>query len=98
MAQANLQRLLVEKAQLHEEVEAIHGNIITGPKFEVDWFRGFDAVINALDNVDARRHVNRLCLSSGVPLIDSGSTGYRGQVRPILKGVTHQVRFRWRPG
>jgi len=44
--------------------------------------------LNALDNVDARRHVNRLCLAANVPLFDSGTTGYLGQVMPILKGYT----------
>ena len=39
----------------------------------------FDCVINALDNVDARRHVNRVCLAAGKALIESGSTGYVGQ-------------------
>jgi aspartate kinase len=38
-----------------------------------------------LDNVEARRHVNRLCLAAKVPLIDSGTTGYTGQVNPIFK-------------
>jgi ubiquitin-like 1-activating enzyme E1 B len=38
--------------------------------------------------VDARRHVNRLCLAAGVLLIDSGTTGYVGQVSSIKKGVT----------
>ena len=28
-----------------------------------------------------RRHVNRLCLSANVPLIEGGSTGYLGQAR-----------------
>ena len=70
------------------EVEAIHGNIITGEKFKVDWFRGFDAVINALDNVDARRHVNRMCLAADKPLIEAGTTGFLGQVFCIRRGET----------
>eukprot|EP00606_Chrysophyceae_sp_TOSAG23-5_P001304 GSChrysophyteH2.ASY1.ANO1.5.1 assembled CDS len=65
--------------------------------FNVTYFKEFDCVLNALDNVDARRHVNRLCLSAGVPLIDSGSTGYQGQVRPIMKGVTECYECREKP-
>ena len=34
--------------------------------------------MNALDNRIARNHVNRLCLAAGVPLIESGSSGYTG--------------------
>jgi hypothetical protein len=53
-------------------------------------------VFNALDNlgilnfemmitVDARRHVNKMCLTADVPLIESGTTGFQGQVQPIVK-------------
>ncbi|UKK00087.1 ubiquitin-activating enzyme E1 [Theileria orientalis] len=48
----------------------------------------YDVVLNALDNVKARSHINYCCVQSGVPLIESGSTGYNGQVYPILKDVT----------
>lgn len=34
----------------------------------------------------ARSHVNRLCLVAGIPLIESGSAGYLGQVSVIVKG------------
>lgn len=56
--------------------------------FDADYFRGFDVVLNALDNVEARRHVNRMCLGASVPLVDSGSTGYNGHVAVIKGGVT----------
>lgn len=45
-------------------------------------------MFNALDNLDARRHVNKMCLAADVPLIESGTTGFNGQVQPIKKGVT----------
>lgn len=45
-------------------------------------------VFNALDNLDARRHVNKMCLAADVPLIESGTTGFNGQVQVIKKGVT----------
>lgn len=32
--------------------------------YNLDYYRKFDIVLNALDNVDARRHVNRMCLAS----------------------------------
>ena len=35
--------------------------------------------------VDARRHVNKMCLAADVPLIESGTTGFQGQVQPIVK-------------
>jgi ubiquitin-like 1-activating enzyme E1 B len=45
-------------------------------------------VFNALDNLDARRHVNKMCLAADVPLIESGTTGFNGQVQVIKKGQT----------
>lgn len=64
------------------KIEAIHANI-KDPQFNIKWFKRFNLVFNALDNVDARRHVNRMCLTANVPLIESGTTGYHGQVQPI---------------
>ena len=49
------------------------------------FFRGFDLVMNALDNKAARNHVNRMCLAADTPLIESGSAGYLGQVTVIKK-------------
>lgn len=37
---------------------------------------------------DARRHVNKMCLAANIPLIESGTSGYIGQVQPIKKDVT----------
>jgi len=64
-----------------------HGNV-KSQKFNVSFFKQFDAVLNALDNVDARRHVNRLCLASDIPLIEAGTTGYLGQTTVISRGAT----------
>ena len=41
-------------------------------------------VLNGLDNLEARRHVNRLCLAADKPLVESGTAGLRvptGEVR-----------------
>ncbi|KAI0916109.1 hypothetical protein AcW1_010036 [Taiwanofungus camphoratus] len=65
-------------------ITPIHGNI-KEPQFDIAWFRGFDIVLNALDNLDARRHVNKMCMAADVPLVESGTAGYLGQVQPILK-------------
>lgn len=68
------------------EITAHHGNI-KDPEFNVDWFAQFGIVFNALDNLDARRHVNRMCLAADVPLIESGTTGFNGQVQVIKKVI-----------
>lgn len=68
-------------------ITAFHGNIKSS-QFGIDYFEQFALVLNALDNVDARKHVNRLCLATNTPLIESGTTGYLGQVSVIKKGET----------
>ncbi|KAL7272904.1 E1 ubiquitin-activating protein uba2 [Rhizina undulata] len=69
------------------KLEAHHANI-KDPVFNVSWFQSFNLVFNALDNLDARRHVNKMCLAADVPLIESGTTGFNGQVQVIRKGNT----------
>lgn len=59
-----------------------HHDDIKNPKFGPDFYRKFSLVMNALDNLDARRHVNRLCLATSTPLIESGTQGFLGQVHP----------------
>ncbi|BDD62250.1 hypothetical protein MAP00_007226 [Monascus purpureus] len=78
---------VAHKFQPSAKLEAYHANI-KDSQFNVDWFAGFDIVFNALDNLDARRHVNRMCLAANVPLIESGTTGFNGQVQVIKKGET----------
>ncbi|KAF8550035.1 hypothetical protein OG21DRAFT_1488092 [Imleria badia] len=68
-------------------IQPIHANI-KEPQFDVEWFQSFDIVLNALDNLDARRHVNKMCMAAGIPLVESGTAGYLGQVQPLLKDRT----------
>ncbi|KAK6539781.1 E1 ubiquitin-activating protein uba2 [Orbilia ellipsospora] len=69
------------------KLTAYHANI-KEPAFNVEWFKSFSLVFNALDNLEARRHVNLMCLAAAVPLIESGTTGFNGQVQVISRGVT----------
>lgn len=85
-------KALVAKEAAHRfnpavKLVAHHANI-KDSQFNVSWFKGFTLVFNALDNLEARRHVNKMCLSADVPLIESGTTGFNGQVQVIKKGVT----------
>ncbi|KAK7062646.1 E1 ubiquitin-activating protein uba2 [Paramarasmius palmivorus] len=69
------------------QIIPLHANI-KEPQFDIQWFQGFDIVLNALDNLDARRHVNKMCMAAQVPLVESGTAGYLGQVQPLLKDLT----------
>lgn len=55
--------------------KAYHGNVCDNSQFNVHFVKQYDLVLNALDNVTARRRVNRLCLAAGVPLVEAGTTG-----------------------
>ncbi|RZC41680.1 SUMO-activating enzyme subunit 2 [Asbolus verrucosus] len=68
-------------------VKAYHDSIFN-PEYGVNFFKQFSLILNALDNRAARNHVNRMCLAADIPLIESGTAGYSGQVELIKKGVT----------
>lgn len=68
-------------------IKAYHDSI-TSQEYGVNFFKRFNVVLNALDNRAARNHVNRMCLAADVPLIESGTAGYSGQVQFIKKGTT----------
>ncbi|GAB1291923.1 SUMO-activating enzyme subunit 2 [Apodemus speciosus] len=81
--------------QFHPQanIEAHHDSIMN-PDYNVEFFRQFILVMNALDNRAARNHVNRMCLAADVPLIESGTAGYLGQVTTIKKGRHGVLRHR----
>lgn len=86
-SKAKVAKEAAQKFNPNVKIEAHEANIKSS-QFNVEWFRSFAVVFNALDNLDARRHVNRMCLAADVPLIDSGTTGFNGQVQVTKKGVT----------
>lgn len=65
-----------------------HVDDIMHKKYGPSFFKEFKLVINALDNKKARNHVNRMCITCGIPLIESGTMGYNGQVEFIKKGLS----------
>ena len=69
------------------KIRAFHDNV-KSEKFNVDFFKSFSIVLNGLDNLDARRHVNRIALAAKVPLVESGTAGYKGQVTVHRGGET----------
>ncbi|KNB45104.1 ubiquitin-activating enzyme [Blastocystis sp. subtype 4] len=79
------------------EIDAEHANIMN-PKFDLFFFKSFNIVFNALDNVKARQYVNSMCVLANVPLIEGGSTGLLGQSYPIIPHQTECYNCRPRGG
>ncbi|KAK5631337.1 hypothetical protein RRF57_007051 [Xylaria bambusicola] len=86
-SKAEIAREAAQRFNPNVKIVAYHANI-KDAQFSLEWFKSFRIVFNALDNLEARRHVNRMCLAANVALIESGTTGFNGQVQVIKKGVT----------
>lgn len=86
-AKALVAKEVAQKFDPRAKIVAHHANI-KDEQYDIEWFSGFTLVFNALDNIDARRHVNRMCLAADIPLIESGTTGFNGNVQVIKKGKT----------
>lgn len=65
-----------------------HGNVMNLTQFPIEWWGQFDYIFNALDNLEARRYVNKVALFLKLPLMESGTTGFHGQIQPILPYVS----------
>lgn len=52
--------------------------------FSRKWWEGNDIIINALDNVDARKYVDSICNKYDKPLFESGTLGTKANTQVIL--------------
>jgi tRNA A37 threonylcarbamoyladenosine dehydratase len=59
-----------------------------GRCFAEGFWRGVDLVVNALDNVQARKFVDEQCRWHKTPLFDSGTLGLKASVQPVLPDHT----------
>ena len=62
-----------------------HMDNIKKQQYDLEFFGSFDICLNALDNLSARTHINRMCLACKTPLIESGTQGFMGQVTSMFK-------------
>ncbi|KAI5191235.1 ubiquitin-like 1-activating enzyme E1 B [Nematocida minor] len=67
---------------------AYHTASIAESRFTADFFSEFDCVLSCVDNIEAREHINTMAVISNTPVIESGSSGYNGQVYITLPQVT----------
>ena len=51
---------------------------------KIGFFRQFDFLVMALDNVDARNYVNKIGVRLKIPIIDAGTLGYKGNTNVII--------------
>eukprot|EP00941_MAST-03F_sp_MAST-3F-sp1_P001435 g1435.t1 len=56
----------------------------TENKFNFDFWNKLDIVVNALDNIEARKYVDEKCVTFQLPLIDSGTLGLKGHSQTIV--------------
>ena len=56
--------------------------------FTDSFFEKLSVVANALDNVQARRYVDRRCVKAKTPLLESGTLGPKGHVQCIIPFIT----------
>nr|BEH82873.1 ubiquitin/FAT10-activating enzyme [Halocynthia roretzi] len=56
--------------------------------FNDSFFMEQDVIINALDNIEARRYVDSRCVTNQRPLVESGTMGPKGHVRVIVPFLT----------
>ncbi|CAC5382570.1 UBE1L2 [Mytilus coruscus] len=52
------------------------------------FFEYQDLIVNALDNVEARRYVDSRCVTNQRPLLESGTMGTKGHVQVIVPHIT----------
>ena len=45
-------------------------------------------VLNALDNISARKFMDEQCFKYGLPLFESGTTGTKGNTQPVIPFIT----------
>ena len=70
-----------------EALETPVGND-TEDTFHDDFWDGLNIVVNALDNVQARRYVDSKCVFHQKPLLESGTLGTKANVQVVLPHQT----------
>lgn len=74
--------------QVHIDARVDRVGMETENVFNDDFFQPLAFVANALDNVDARRYVDRRCVYYRLPLLESGTLGTKGNTQVILPHMT----------
>ena len=68
------------------KIEAINENIIEDNVFEL--VGDYDLIVDAMDNFPARRLLNRVAISRGIPFFHGAIHGFEGTATSIIPGST----------
>ncbi len=89
--EGNLGRSKAEEAVL--QMKLINSEVVIEPVYEfldesnaAELIRGFDAVVDALDNISSRRILERACEAENIPLVHGAIAGWNGQVSVVMPG------------
>ena len=78
--------------EMNPEVTVVAHENRVGPDTEDvyndEFYYSLDGVLLALDNLEARRYMDRQCVLYNRSMVDSGTTGPKGHVQVVLSGVT----------
>eukprot|EP00347_Sterkiella_histriomuscorum_P011663 403371592 len=87
MSKAQVLRDQIQKQNPHIQIQHYIGRI-QEERFGYKFFIQFDIVINALDNIEARNHVNQMCFNLNIPLVEAGTNGYDATCISMAKNQT----------
>lgn len=62
------------------KLSAYYADVKDTHLFPIEFFRQFDILVNALDNISARLYINKISYLLSIPLVNSGTEGYLGFV------------------
>ncbi|ETO22861.1 SUMO-1 activating enzyme subunit 2 isoform 5 [Reticulomyxa filosa] len=81
----------LEVSKFGEDKVSVRGRLgdIKSSDFGREYFMQYDIILNALDNISARRHVNRICVAQNKVFVESGTQGFLGQVIPIIPDLSN---------
>jgi len=79
-------RLIKYKDYYESSINSFNNEVGTTSEkmFSRRWWEGNDIVINALDNVEARKYVDSICNKYDKPLFESGTLGTKANTQVIL--------------
>ncbi|MEM1587862.1 MAG: HesA/MoeB/ThiF family protein [Candidatus Bathyarchaeia archaeon] len=74
--------------KINNEVEIIIEKLAITKENASKLIEGFDLVIDALDNFEARFYLNKACVEKGIPMIHGAIEGFEGRFTTIIPKVS----------